>query len=133
MINTGGALDNVQDQPEQAQKVEEEIFNMTKPEKEEIAKWEEASGDKVPWHQIPIEGAPFRADINATSLWSRHHHKHNGDHHRGHHGHYRQQPENEDEPQEDEPEHKKRPKHHPYKEWLDKLPYMTEKEAYRQA
>jgi len=42
MINTGGVLDNVQDRPEQAEKVEEEIFNITKEEKEEIAQWEQS-------------------------------------------------------------------------------------------
>jgi len=50
MINTGGVLDNVQDRPEQAEKVEEEIFNITKEEKEEIAQWEQSFEEKMPWH-----------------------------------------------------------------------------------
>jgi len=46
---------------------------MTNQENDEIEKWEQSSGEKVPWHQIPIEGAPFRAN-STQALWFHHHH-----------------------------------------------------------
>lgn len=83
---------------------------------------------------IEFTGNPYIANANSTEFWGHHHH---GEHHKGghHHGSSMGKHSHHDSDKEHRASHKDnwKKKRDPYKEWLNKLPYMHKNQARIQA